>query len=160
MIGVTKKIKWSNINSKFNEMNYRYYKCSGKQNNGSCVSNSISATDMENKFYKQFDNDLNNQKVDINKKLPKIVKKIQTKKSESLVNAKNLFVSALTNTAQGKFDVSVLRLYLNKYDKLLESEHKKIDKELILSDKALKLNLINKVYVSNSNYKILYERAS
>ncbi len=43
-------------------MNYRYYKCSGKQNNGSCVSNSISATDMENKFYKQFDNDLNNQK--------------------------------------------------------------------------------------------------
>ena len=115
---------------------------------------------MENKFYKQFDNDLNNQKVDINKKLPKIVKKIQTKKSESLVNAKNLFVSALTNTAQGKFDVSVLRLYLNKYDKLLESEHKKIDKELILRDKALKLNLINKIYVSNANYKIMYERAS
>jgi len=160
MIGVTKKIKWSNINSKFNEMNYRYYKCSGKQNNGSCVSNSISATDMENKFYKQFDNDLNSQKVDINKKLPKIVKKIQMKRSESLINAKNLFVSALTNTAHGKFDVSVLRLYLNKYDKLLESEHKKIDKELILNDKALKLNLINKIYVSNSNYKIMYERAS
>ena len=82
------------------------------------------------------------------------------KRSESLINAKNLFVSALTNTAHGKFDVSVLRLYLNKYDKLLESEHKKIDKELILNDKALKLNLINKIYVSNSNYKIMYERAS
>ena len=90
----------------------------------------------------------------------KVVKKIQMKRSESLINAKNLFVSALTNTAHGKFDVSVLRLYLNKYDKLLESEHKKIDKELILNDKALKLNLINKIYVSNSNYKIMYERAS
>ena len=43
MIGVTKKIKWSNINTKFNEMNYSYYKCGGKQNNGSCVANSIPA---------------------------------------------------------------------------------------------------------------------
>ena len=160
MIGVTKKIKWSNANSKFNEMNYRYYKCGGNQNNGSCVANSIPATDMENKFYEQFDHDINNQKINIDKKLTKIIKKIEMKRNESLINAKNLFVSALNNTAQGKFDVSILRLYLNKYDKLLESDHKKIDKESILSNNDLKLNLINKIYVSNSNYKIMYERAS
>jgi hypothetical protein len=160
MIGVTKKIKWSNINSKFNEMNYRYYKCGGRQNNGSCVTNSIPAKNMENKFYEQFDNDINNQKIDINKKLTKIVKKIEMKRNASLINAKNLLVSALNNTAQGKFDVSILRLYLNKYDKLLESEHKNIDKDLILSNNDFKLNLINKIYVSDSNYKIIYERAS
>jgi hypothetical protein len=160
MIGVTKKIKWSNINSKFKEMNYRYYKCGGRQNNGSCVSNSISAKNMENKFYEQFDNDIKNHKIDINKKLTKIVKKIEMKRNAALINAKNLLVSALNNTAQGKFDVSILRLYLNKYEKLLESEHKNIDKDLILSNNDFKLNLINKIYVSDSNYKIIYERAS
>ena len=82
------------------------------------------------------------------------------KRNESLINAKNLFESALTNTAKGKFDVKVLRLYLDKYDKLRESENKKINKDLILNDNDLKLNLINKIYVSNSNYKIMYERAS
>ena len=160
MIGVTKKIKWSNINSKFKEMNYRYYKCGGRQNNGSCVANSIPAKNMENKFYEQFDNDIKNHKIDINKKLTKIVKKIEMKRNAALINAKNLLVSALNNTAQGKFDVSILRLYLNKYEKLLESEHKNIDKDLILSNNDFKLNLINKIYVSDSNYKIIYERAS
>jgi len=43
---------------------------------------------------------------------------------------------------------------------LLESEHKNIDKDLILSNNDFKLNLINKIYVSDSNYKIIYERAS
>ena len=160
MIGVTKKIKWSNINTKFNEMNYRYYKCGGKQNNGSCVANSIPAKDMEDKFYKQFNKDISSQKIDVNKKLVKVIKKIEMKRNESLINAKNLFESALTNTAKGKFDVKVLRLYLDKYDKLRESENKKINKDLILNDNDLKLNLINKIYVSNSNYKIMYERAS
>jgi len=88
-------------------MNYRYYKCGGNQNNGSCVANSIPAKNMENKFYEQLDNDINNQKIDINKKLTKIVKKIEMKRNASLINAKNLLVSALNNTAQGKFDVSI-----------------------------------------------------
>ena len=114
MIGVTKKIKWSNINTKFNETNYRYYKCGGKQNNGSCVANSIPAKDMEDKIYKQFDKDISSQKIDVNKKLVKVIKKIEMKRNESLINAKNLFESALTNTAKGKFDVKVLRLYLDK----------------------------------------------
>ena len=35
-----------------------------------------------------------------------------------------------------------------------------IDKDLILSNNDFKLNLINKIYVSDSNYKIIYERAS
>ena len=52
------------------------------------------------------------------------------------------------------------KINLNKYDKLLESEHKNIDKDLILSNNDFKLNLINKIYVSDSNYKIIYERAS
>ena len=52
------------------------------------------------------------------------------------------------------------KTYLNKYDKLFVSEHKNIDKDLILSNKDFKLNLINKIYVSDSNYKIIYERAS
>ena len=86
--------------------------------------------------------------------------KIKMKRNAALINAKNLLVSALNNTAQGKFDVSILRLYLNKYEKLLESEHKNIDKDLILSNNDFKLNLINKIYVSDSNYKIIYERAS
>ena len=49
---------------------------------------------------------------------------------------------------------------INLYEKLLESEHKNIDKDLILSNNDFKLNLINKIYVSDSNYKIIYERAS
>ena len=43
------------------------------------------------------------------------------KRNAALINAKNLLVSALNNTAQGKFDVSILRLYLNKYEKWLNS---------------------------------------
>ena len=159
MIGVTKNIKYLNNNA-LNKNRYRYYRCAKKQNSGNCNSNSIEADEFERQFISKFDKELSSAKIDINKKFPKIAKKIESKRNQSLTNAHRLFKDALINTSKGKIGVNVLKLYLKHFEEIKKSTEYEINLKTVLGKNDLKLNFINKISVNGSDYKIYYERAS
>ena len=159
MIGVTKNIKYIN-NNNLSKSRYRYYRCSKKQNSGNCNSNSVEAETFEKKFILKFDKEMSSPKVNIGKKFPKILKKIELKRKQSLTNAQRLFKDALINTSKGKIGVDVLKLYLKQYQEIKNSTEYKINIKNVLGKNHLKLNFINKVRVHGSDFKIYYERAS
>ena len=159
MIGVTKNIKYLN-NNELNKNRYRYYRCAKKQNSGNCNSNSIEADDFERQFISKFNKELSSTKIDINKKFPKIAKKIESKRNQSLTNAHRLFKDALINTSKGKIGVNVLKLYLKHFEEIKKSTEYEINLKTVLGKNDLKLNFINKISVNGADYKIYYERAS